>query len=184
MLAATGLTWLPGAQRLYKWMPADRPYDPCNPYPALGRFGDGSHSTVYVAESARGAMAEFFRRHPELLNFQDDLTLQMFELDLEVNGACLDLREAAAQARAGIDHDRLTSSESDESIRYAECQHLALAAIAEGCVGIGYPSAAANWDTWNLVLFGSQDTTTWICHEHHNIGLPRLSATEVRPLPH
>ena len=65
-------------------------YEPCSSYASLSRFGDGTHKTVYVAESMEGAMAEFFRRSPELLNFQDDLAIVLYRLEVQIIGDCLD----------------------------------------------------------------------------------------------
>jgi hypothetical protein len=129
-------------------------------------------------------MAEFFRRSPELLDFQDDLRIVLFELDLEVSGMCLDVRGASSQAAVGITSDRLTSSESDEEVRYAECRALAREVVAAGHVGIRYPSAAATWaGAGNSVLFGGHGASTWECRSHREVGAPRLTAADVSPLP-
>ena len=89
---AAGVHWAPGSIRVYRWLPADASYAPVDPWPSLGRFGDGTRNTLYVAETAQGAMAEFFRRHPELLQLQasEELRLAVFELGLDVLGRCLD----------------------------------------------------------------------------------------------
>src|SRR4051794_30412210 len=120
----------------YKWQPNDAVYEPCSPYQSKARFGDGNVKTVYVAETDRGAMAEFFRRAPELIDFQDDLNIVLFELDLEVIGGCLDVRQARGQNEVGISEERLTSSDVDESARYAECRELGTEAFADGDAGI------------------------------------------------
>lgn len=128
-------------------------------------------------------MAEYFRRHPEFLEFQDDLVISLCELQLEVAGECLDVRDDAGQYQAGIAHDRLIASEKDEGVRYAECRELARGALARDLVGIAFPSAAAAWTSWNLVLFGDPITTRWVCLARTVVDRPHLSATDVRTLP-
>ena len=168
----------------YKWQSSDAIYAPCNPHPSLGRFGDGTAKTVYVAESGRGAMAEFFRRSPELFDFQDDLVIVLYELDLEIAGNCLDVRDEASRQTVGIPLDRLTSSELDESTRYGECRQLAQDVASQRLWGILYPSAAATWaDAWNMVLFGDQSPVGWECRDHRELARPRLKSADVSPLP-
>lgn len=167
----------------YRWQQNESPYAPCNLYPGLGRFGDGTVRTVYVAETARGAMAEFFRRSPELIDFQDDLTVVLFELDLSISGDCLDVRDAPEQLAVGITVERLTSSEVDEGSRYGECRALARQVVNARLTGIFYPSAAATWSpAWNLVLFAASDPVEWECLEHRPVDRPRLDAAEVSPM--
>lgn len=137
-----------------------------------------------MAETDRGAMAEFFRRSPDLLDFQDELAIALYELDLEVADECLDTRTSALQAVVGITHERLTSSDSDENIRYADCRNLSLEAVSAGLVGIYYPSAAATWPTaFNLVLFGHQSSASWQCLAHREVDRPRMTSADVNPLP-
>lgn len=167
----------------YKWLDALATYEPCSPYPSTGRFGNGDHKTVYVADSARGAMAEYFRRHPEFLNLQDDLVITLYELDLQIAGQCLDTCEDGSRSRIGISEDQLTSSDADEEVRYRDCRELASETIAAGFVGILYPSASASWPgAQNLVLFHDQTPSTWQCDGHRAIDRPCLTAAEVHPL--
>lgn len=176
------LTWIPGSIQVYRWLDVAATYDPDGPWPSAGRFGDGTVKTLYVAESPDGAIAEYLRRHPEFVELQESLRLRVYEIDLEVVAVCVDVRDAAGQLAAGIAEARLTSSESDESIRYAECRALASDAIASGAVGIAYPSAAAAWSTWNLVLFGDRSTSTWVSHGFRVVARPMVSGSDVRTL--
>jgi hypothetical protein len=129
-------------------------------------------------------MAEFFRRAPELIDFQDDLNIVLFELDLEVQGKCLEVLDQTSRVNVGITLERLTSSEPDETARYRECRQLAHDVEDEGHSGIMYPSAAAAWPAaGNLVLFGEQDPGSWECHGHREVARPRLMARDVNPLP-
>lgn len=128
-------------------------------------------------------MAEFFRRSPELLQFQDALVISLYELDLEIPGPCVNLCRSEVRASVNLTLERLTSSEHDESIRYRECRDLASDAVASDLVGLAYPSAAATWSTRNLVLLGQQHEHRWRCHKHEETTRPKLEAHEVTPLP-
>jgi len=178
---ALGLGWAPGNLRLFKWVDAAAAYDPASSYPSEGRFGDGSFPTLYLAESAEGAMAEFFRRHVELLALQDDLRIRLFEIEVNVTGDCLDVRSTTGQWAVGISRERLTSSDADEGVRYAECRQLAHDTLGAGGRGIGYPSAGASWETWNLVVFGD-DGDGWTAISRAEVACPRLAASDVRAL--
>lgn len=180
--ATPEILWKPGDLRVYKWIDALATYDVDSPWFSLGRFGDGTWKTLYLAESPEGAMAEYFRRHPEFLAFQDDLVITLHELDMTVVGDCVDVRSDAGQAAAGIGYDRLVSSEDDEDSRYEECRQLARRALSAGRVGIGYPSAAAAWACWNLVLFGDPAAGAWVCASHRPVPMPRLDGADVRVL--
>jgi hypothetical protein len=128
-------------------------------------------------------MAEYFRRAPELINFQDDLRIVLFELDVDVLRDCLDVRESLSQETVGISADRLTSSDSDENVRYSECRQLAREVVAEQLVGILCPSAAAKWPgAWNLVLFGDGESRGWECLADREVSPPRLVVEDVWPL--
>lgn len=174
--------WTPRRLRLYRWLDAGKTYDPASPWSTLARFGDGSYLTIYLAESADGAMAEFFRRRPTWLELQDNLAISLFQIEIDVLVPCLDVRDAAGQAAAGITRERLTSSEAEESVRYLECRALAHDARAASLQGIGYPSAAAAWDTWNLVLFDEPSVTGWQPIETVRVPIPRLLASDVVPI--
>ncbi len=168
----------------YKWLPRDAAYAPCSSYPSLGRFGDGTIRTLYVAETDRGAMAEFFRRFPELIEFQDDLEIIVYELDIDVPSECLDVLADDSQGHVGISLDRLTSSEPNEAKRYLECRETAREAVAQRLTGIFYPSAAGRWaHAWNLVLFDEKSPKGWECSRHREVARPRLVAADVSPLP-
>jgi hypothetical protein len=143
----------------------------------------GSFLALYVAETAAGAMAEFFRRRPELLGFQDELRIRLFSIAFDINSECLDVRDDVGQASAGIALERLTSSDEDEGLRYAACRDLAQDAVDASVVGIAYPSAAAAWaSAWNLVLFGDPAVATWTVTSFSETVIPRLRPTDVKVL--
>src|SRR4051794_4106207 len=104
----------------------------------------------------RGCHGGILPAPPEFLEMQDDLVIALYRLGLSIESACLDVRDEAGQSAAGITADRLKSSEHDEELRYAECRQLARRSVAAHHAGIAYPSAAAAWACWNLVLFGDQ----------------------------
>ncbi|WP_165640164.1 RES family NAD+ phosphorylase [Klenkia brasiliensis] len=172
--------WSPGKIRAYKWVNSSSSYDADSPWFGVGRFGDGSGKTLYVAESDTGAVAEFLRRHPEFAELQDALAIRLYEIDLDVVGRCLDVRTAAGQTAARVSLDRLVSSEDDEVARYRESRQLATQAQGEGFTGIAYPSAAAMWACWNLVLFNDPSTTTWQSRACREIPVPKVDPANVR----
>ncbi len=175
--------WLvPGIALFYKWMPANSNYPPASPWNSPGRFGDTTHKTLYLAESSEGAIAEYLRRHPEFLDLQDFLVIQIFEIEISVNQICLDVRTESDAISCGISMARLTSSEANEVVRYAECRILAKTVINDGGVGIYYPSAAAMWRPWNLVLFGDPDVRQWIPLSESVVPTPVLLSTQIRAL--
>lgn len=153
-----------------------------SPWYGGGRFGTGSYKTLYVASSARGAMAEFFRRHPEFLDLQEDLMIRLFKLDLRVEGECLDVRTEDAARAVGIEPSRLTSSDPDEDVRYRECRELAGIMLERDGTGITYPSASTGPPTWNFVLFGDQKAGRWVCLNRSSVEIPRIDAEQVNIL--
>lgn len=140
------MKWRPERQLLYKWLDATASYSPGSPWYSPGRFGSGEYKTLYLAYSAQGAMAEYFRRHPEFLDFQDDLLIELFEITLDAPCECLDVRDSAKAVLIGIGFDRLLSSEPDDIARYAECRALGKDAVNFGLCGLAYPSAALSPD--------------------------------------
>lgn len=173
----------PGSLVTYKWQDAAATYPPDSPWFSLSRFGGGSHKTLYVAETSEGAVAEFLRRHPELIDFQDDLRIVLYELRLQVDGGCVDLRDPRIVATMGIEPDRLTSSDRDEDARYAECRRVAETSVQADASGIFYPSAATVWVAWNLVLLGDSGPRRWTCESYHAVARPRLADVDIRALP-
>ena len=128
-------------------------------------------------------MAEYFRRHPELLDFQSDLKISLFELEISVRQDGLDVRDEIGQASVGISLRQLTSSDVHESARYSDCQRLAAAVLVAGMSGIAYPSAAAKWaGAWNLVLFGDQDLMIWQSISYSRVPRPLLVVGDFQPL--
>lgn len=168
---------------MYRWLPAGAHYDPDSPWWTSARFGNGTYKTLYVAASARGALAEYLRRFPEFFDLQDQLRISLTVLDLDVVGACADMRTEACAAEAGIAFKRLTSSDADESLRYVECRDLGERIERAGHAGIAYPAAGAAWLDWNLVLLGEQHPDNWICLSWEPEALPApLARAEVRVL--
>jgi hypothetical protein len=159
-------------------------HEPDSPWYTMGRFGDGSHKTLYLAESPRSAVAEFLRRHPEFMDLQEDLDISIYEIQTEVVCDCLDVRTEPAATSVGMPYDRLTSSEADEETRYMECRELGAQALQAAFCGIGYPAAGATWDTWNLVLLGdANEHGRWRVSGAHVVDRPSLEAADVRVLP-
>jgi hypothetical protein len=175
-----GQVWRPGAVTLFRWLDNAAPYEPNSPWPGVGRFGAGAYKTLYLAGSAKGAMAEYFRRHPEFLDFQEDLDVTLFQLDVQVLCECLDVRVPDQAAAVGFDFRRLLSSEADERVRYEDCRALAKDVVGVGLCGLAYPSAAATGPAWNLVLFG--DPGAWAVTGYAPATRPRLDPAEVQPL--
>lgn len=176
--------WLavPGELVTYRWQDESSIHPPDSPWFSHSRFCDGEHKVLYLAESAAGAVAEFLRRFPELIDFQDDLRIVVFEMSMRVDGQCLDLRSSDAAAALPIDEARLTSSEADERARYAECRAVAKLILDSGLTGLFYPSAATTWRAWNLVLFGDSRVGTWTCDGFQAVERPKLEAHDVRIL--
>ena len=99
-----------------------------------------------------------------------------------VAGELLDALDDLVLDGLGFDRSRLASSESEEVVRYAECQQLARSSRHEGIVGIQYPCAAALWDAWNLVLFDGQSKRGWTCTAHSSVEVPKIDPDRVRIL--
>lgn len=178
---SVGPYWYPGVVTVFKWLYDDAPYPPDSPWTTNGRFGDGSGKMIYFAESALGAMAEFFRRHPEFLGFQRELKVVVFELEIDIRLQSLDVRTDLGQITVGISLERLTSSDADEAVRYLECQTLATLVALEQMSGIAYPSAALKRaNAWNLVLFGDPNPMTWKSNSHTKIKRPSIISADVR----
>ena len=174
--------WIPSSVQLYKWMPADANYSADSPWSSMGRFGDGRHKTLYLAESPAAAVAEFLRRHPEFMDLQSSLAISIYEIDINVEGECLDVRTDENADACGVGRARLTSSDEDENVRYVECRLLAEAVITCGGVGIAYPSAAALWGQWNLVLFGDPERGRWLSVGVSSVARPVVSRDDVAAL--
>ncbi len=64
-------------------------------------------------------------------------------------------------------------------VRKAECGLLARRAAEWGRVGIAYPSAAAAWDTWNLVLMGDPAADRWGSRGWERVERPVLDADHI-----
>jgi RES domain-containing protein len=174
--------WLPhGSYRLYRYLPDRVGYDPDSPYATSGgRFDDGRRPTLYLASSPEGAIAEFLRRHPELMEFQDALRIQVFEVRVRVHACCLDVRFPDRAAAAGIDLARLLSNDSDETQRYEYSREVA--ASPEIDAGIAYPSAAHAAPAWCLVLFGPEGGG-WSSEGFESVTRPWVNPVNVSTIP-
>lgn len=167
--------------RLYKWMRAvdAEMFLPTAPHPSsIGRFGDGSFSTLYLAETAEGAMAEFFRSNPSFLAQQAGLKVRLFGITVEVIGATHDLCDVDTCSALGIPPERLTSNDRDPAVRWAECQAVARQVRAGGAIGLIYPSAALPGG-WNLVLFDEPAPTAWRAIDHEDEEAPYVDPARV-----
>ena len=169
-----------GKVSVYRQIPHGATYGPTDPWRGSGRFGDGSRLVLYLSSTDEGAMAEYFRRHPELIDLQDDLRLQLFRVELSVNGRSLDLRNQPCQNKVGINEESLTSSEHDEEVRYRLCRALA-GRVADIGTGICSLSAAIGKGVWTLVLF-DEPGTDWVATAFTPHPRPKVSANKIRPI--
>lgn len=177
--------WCPSEIVLYRQLTHSAYWSPLAPYPADGgRFDDGRRLTLYLAKNPQAAAAEFFRRHPELLEFQHLSRIRVFQVDLRVEGDCLDVRTEECATAAGIEFARLTSSDANVVIRYAECRALAIDVDDADGAGIAYPSAAwiGSEEPWNLVVFG-RDGELWRGRSFTEFPRPWVDPSTVVPLP-
>lgn len=160
-----------GTVVMYKYVPAGYTYNPAESWWSKNRFSNGSFRTLYLAASARGALAEFLRRHPELLDFQDELIIEMYEIEAVVNGECLDVRTPLKCEIIGAAFSDLTSSDADEVERYRVCRCVGQESRDRGFTGILYPSAALS-GTYNLALFDEPSAKGWSCARCDEVELP------------
>lgn len=172
-----------GSLRAYRYIRYRAPWSPAVAYnDSGGRFSNGVRLTLYVADDAKGATAEFYRRNPEFLVDQTIARIRVFALDLTIAGRCLDVRTPANASAVAIPFGRLRSNDHDEVTRYAECRVLADEVEPVGC-GIAYPSAArTETDAWSLVLFGRPAAATWRCDDYVELAVPAVATSEVRCL--
>ncbi|MGK2855387.1 MAG: RES family NAD+ phosphorylase [Microbacteriaceae bacterium] len=179
---SSGPYWRDAPASFYRYTPRDPTFDPAAPWLGNGRFDMDAVKTLYVAYSAKGAVAEYFRRHPELLGLASEMIMPLWEIRVESESDALDVRHATGQATVGIPLNRLISSETDEVERYAECRELARLTWHSDLVGIAYPSAAATWtDAWNLVLFGESDVR-WKARTISTVSPPTVDPGDIRTL--
>lgn len=175
------LVWTPNELTAYRWLPRSANYGPVAPFAAVNRFGYGQHPTLYVSGSATGAICEFLRLHPEFIELQDGIDVRFYEISFNVAGTVLDVRVPRGQALAGITAESLTSSDADETIRWAECWRLADESVAAGHTGIAYPTAASTRDAeWNLVFLENATVGGWSVVEVRESVLPTVLAADVR----
>lgn len=172
------LCTLPATQ-VYRFLPSAATYLPVTGYRSLGRFGDGNRDVIYFAQEAAGAVAEYLRRHAEFTHLQPWLKIRIFQVELSIAGYLLDVRDAGCASRAAIDHDRLTSSEPDEEVRYFECRALASRAANAGDVGIVYPSASMR-TMWNLVCLGADSPGGWRASSWQEIPTPIVDGSLIQ----
>jgi len=180
-LQADGVWGTENSTEAYRWIPPTADYEPISPWLGNGRFDDGRTPTLYVGLTAEGALAEYFRRHPELTQFQSRLKLRLFRIRISAVREGLDVSVERLAAAVGIAWERLTSSDISRKRRYRRCQELAVAVIDDNGISIRCPSAAYERSTC-LVLFG-ENTDDWTAEVDSEIELPLIDPDLVRPLP-
>ncbi len=165
---------------VYRFQQESSPYPVDGSWPTnRGRFDNGVRHTLYLATSAVTAVAEYFRRHPELLEFQGRTRLRTYQMRLEPITEGLDLRTAEQIHVCGFDGSRLRSSERDESQRYKECRELAVVVEAQGGSGIAHQSAAY-MDGQTFALFGQQSDGRWKLSAPVEVPTPAVDPAQVR----
>lgn len=164
---------------LYRQIPQEAEHSPVDPWPGRGRFGDGTHLVLYLSSTATGAIAEFLRRHPEFLELQDRLRIQLFRIEMLVDGNTLNLRGEACRERVGISLASLTSSDANEDVRYEDCRVLARK-VATVAIGLCSPSAAIQDGTWTLALFNEPEDGEWRPANHIEEDRPFVEPSHVQ----
>lgn len=173
--------WRPAGQRtLYRWIPPGVAYGVVAPWPGSGRFDCGA-PTLYFSESGEGALAEYYRRHPELLPLQQRIKLQLYRIDFDGVGEGLDVAAVERAEAVGVPWDRLRSSDARAVKRYKETHELAEQVVAEGGCSIAYPSAAYDDET-NVVTFGYHGDG-WTTEMSVEVAHPFVEPDAVRVLP-
>lgn len=176
-----GDAWAPAGDRtLYRFVLPDRTYGPVAPWPGHGRFDCGP-PTLYFSHSASGALAEYYRRHPELLRFQEGVKLRLYEVGFSGESHGLDVSEPTKAEDVGIPWERLRSSDRRTADRFRQCQQLGAEVVDAGGCSILFPSAAYD-DEVNLVSFGDMGAG-WTADEPLEVDRPLVEPTRVRPLP-
>lgn len=170
-----------GTNDVYRWIPPGREYAPVAPWPGTGRFDNGETPTLYLSMTADAAVAEYFRRHPELLRFQEGLKIRLFQIHISALGNGLDVSAEDLAKAVGVEWERLRSSDLRRSERYEQCQELAEAVKRADGISIRYPSAALE-SAVNVVLFGD-DQRLWTAEVDSEIDLPLVDPERVHPLP-
>ncbi len=180
-LHADGAWISAGTRLLYRWIPPRVPYGVVAPWPGMGRFDCGP-PTLYFSHSPEGALAEYFRRHPELLPYQERLKATLFQIGLTAMDVGLDVSERHLALAVGVPWDRLRSNDLRASKRYAECQGLASDVNAKGGCTIVYPSAAYEGET-NLVTLGDEGSGWTTAPPVEVADRPLVDPDMVRALP-
>ena len=164
---------------LFRVVPPNAGYAPDSPFPSTtGRFSNGQRVILYVSSTAEGAVAELLRRHPELIDFQDELKYEVFALSVACDPEALDVRTKTQAAKIPFPFERLVSSEAHESTRYRECRELA--DDADSLSGITYPCVAhLAGQRWNVALFGDAGER-WSAHEVVEVDCPVVDGADVR----
>lgn len=169
-----------GVNAVYRFLDSTATYAPDAAWPTTGgRFDDGLRATLYVSLSAEAAVAEFYRRHPELLEFQERIRLRTFRFQLSCLTEGCDVRTEHQASAVGIALTRLTSSDARPGDRYRECRELADAVDDAGGIGVFFPSAALV-DSQNIVVFDSGATNGWSSQSLSQIPTPIVDASQVR----
>ena len=165
----------------YRALPNDIDFMPDAPWPSSsGRFDDGATPTLYVSTSPEGAQSEYLRRHSELIELQSQLKITVHSIDIRAPGWCLDVAAPELAQEAGIDWDRLTSSDPDPDIRYQECRALTADVVQDGGESIRYPSAAMAGEV-NVVLF-EVEGRRWTAESRTSVAVGHIPVERIRPL--
>lgn len=179
----TGRAWaILGDATVYRFVPPTAPYSAASPWVTTdGRFDDGVTPTLYLSFSPEGAIAEFYRRHSELLAFQGRLKVQLFRVNLSARSHGLDVSTQELADEVGVPFERLRSSDLKRNPRYHECRQLSKAVHSKGGISVHYPSAAYE-ATNNVVAFGAPGIS-WEAYVDDEVPVPVLEPALVRVLP-
>jgi hypothetical protein len=177
---ANGVWTQPTDEVCYRWLPDDATYRAGEPWPSNGRFGNGVRRVLYTALTPAAAASEFLRRHPEFLNLQDASRIRIWEFDVKASAPVLDVRTEPNAELIAFPFDRLTSSDADEAVRYAECRVLA-SDVEQAGTGLEYPSPALPGGEC-FVLFGVRGSA-WETSKEREVPRPGVDPTLVAVLP-
>lgn len=169
-----------GVIELYRTLEQDGTYEPDEPFPSFtGRYSNGARLVLYLARTPEGAVAEYLRWHPELVDFQDDLVIELYALQFNCRSRMLNVQTHEQCGLIPFPYDRLTSSEEDVVVRYAECVQLANECEAAPGWGIVAPSAACSMaGAGNISLFGANGDS-WDCNGVALSVLPHVDLTDI-----
>jgi hypothetical protein len=95
------VVWHPaGKCVLYRWIPDTADYGVIDGWRGRGRFDCGP-PTLYFSFAAAGALAEWYRRHPEMLPYQN-IKGTLSEVELNGSGEGLNVSTQNNAATVGV----------------------------------------------------------------------------------